>query len=87
MGNSPPSRGPCLDVATMPSPKSFEADWQIYIEWATKEYVEGRPWGPLKMSSARQVVGSTERFLTWLKDGGNLLPYAFRINAQKGARE
>jgi hypothetical protein len=58
----------------IPSPARFHDDWRAYIDWATVEYVEGRSWGPLKVSSARQVVGSTQRFLQWLKNEGPLPP-------------
>lgn len=38
-----------------------------FVKWASDEFRPGRPWGPLKPSTARHVAGSVERFV---KNGG-----------------
>ena len=70
----------CKNLIVSP-PTKFHDGWQAYVEWATEEFVDGRPWGPLKMSSARQVVGSAQRFSSWLQEYKPLFPCTIIVSS------
>ena len=72
-----------FSMATEPSPTASDGKSVVqardnFLDWSTQEYVEGRPWGPLRLSSAKQVIGSVNRFLNW-SDGEPLHHLTFHI--------
>lgn len=61
-----------------PAQANEPTDWEkcksAYMEWATKEFVEGRKFRAITPSSARAVLGSVGRVVGKLADEG-LQPY------------
>ena len=48
-------------IASFPAPHQKEAYIQFFINWATEEFVEGRQWAPIRLSSCNQVLGTVRR--------------------------
>ena len=82
---SNPKEEGTLETSIIPGPEKFNEVYEKFIYWSTTEYVEGRPFGPLRASSARQVLGTIGRFLAWLRIEEPLLSCNFSVvNCKEG---
>lgn len=48
------------------SPQKWTTRGDDFISWATKEFQQGRPWAPIKVASAKQVVGTVGRYIDYV---------------------